>query len=30
VPFPPWLGRPKEFASLVGEIIRNAMVNGKS
>jgi NAD(P)-dependent dehydrogenase (short-subunit alcohol dehydrogenase family) len=29
VPFPPRLGRPDEFASLVGEIIRNAMLNGE-
>ena len=29
VPFPPRLGRPEEFASLVGEIIRNAMLNGE-
>jgi NAD(P)-dependent dehydrogenase (short-subunit alcohol dehydrogenase family) len=29
VPFPPRLGRPAEFASLVGEIIRNSMLNGE-
>ncbi len=29
VPFPPRLGRPEEFASLVGEIIRNPMLNGE-
>ena len=29
VPFPPRLGRPSEFASLVGEIIRNTMINGE-
>jgi NAD(P)-dependent dehydrogenase (short-subunit alcohol dehydrogenase family) len=29
VPFPPRLGRPSEFASLVGEIIRNPMINGE-
>ena len=29
VPFPPRLGRPSEFASLVGEIIRNPMLNGE-
>ena len=29
VPFPPRLGRPAEFASLVGEIIRNPMLNGE-
>jgi len=29
VPFPPRLGRPDEFASLVGEIIRNEMLNGE-
>lgn len=29
VPFPPRLGRPAEFASLVGEIVRNPMLNGE-
>ncbi len=29
VPFPPRLGRATEFASLVGEIIRNPMLNGE-
>ena len=29
VPFPPRLGRPAEFASLVAEIIRNSMLNGE-
>ena len=29
VPFPPRLGRPEEFASLVAEIIRNPMLNGE-
>ena len=29
VPFPPRLGRPDEFDSLVGEIIRNEMLNGE-
>jgi NAD(P)-dependent dehydrogenase (short-subunit alcohol dehydrogenase family) len=29
VPFPPRLGRPAEFASLVREIIGNAMLNGE-
>jgi len=29
VPFPPRLGRPEEFASLVGEIIGNEMLNGE-
>jgi NAD(P)-dependent dehydrogenase (short-subunit alcohol dehydrogenase family) len=29
VPFPQRLGRPEEFASLVGEIIRNEMLNGE-
>ena len=29
VPFPPRLGRPSEFASLVREIIGNAMLNGE-
>ena len=29
VPFPPRLGRPEEYASLVREIIRNEMLNGE-
>jgi NAD(P)-dependent dehydrogenase (short-subunit alcohol dehydrogenase family) len=29
VPFPPRLGRPEEFASLVREIMGNAMMNGE-
>jgi NAD(P)-dependent dehydrogenase (short-subunit alcohol dehydrogenase family) len=29
VPFPPRLGRPTEYASLVAEIIRNPMLNGE-
>jgi NAD(P)-dependent dehydrogenase (short-subunit alcohol dehydrogenase family) len=29
VPFPPRLGRPSEFASLVAEIVRNPMLNGE-
>jgi NAD(P)-dependent dehydrogenase (short-subunit alcohol dehydrogenase family) len=29
VPFPPRLGRPPEFASLVREIVRNVMLNGE-
>ncbi|OQA31198.1 MAG: 3-oxoacyl-(acyl-carrier-protein) reductase FabG [Betaproteobacteria bacterium ADurb.Bin341] len=29
VPFPPRLGRPAEFASLVAEIVRNPMLNGE-
>jgi NAD(P)-dependent dehydrogenase (short-subunit alcohol dehydrogenase family) len=29
VPFPPRLGRPAEFASLVLEILRNTMLNGE-
>ena len=29
VPFPPRLGRPAEFASLVSEIVRNPMINGE-
>ena len=29
VPFPPRLGRPAQFASLVGEIVRNVMLNGR-
>ncbi|MFN6960959.1 MAG: 3-hydroxyacyl-CoA dehydrogenase [Rhodocyclaceae bacterium] len=30
VPFPPRLGRPDEFASLVGEIVRNPYLNGET
>ncbi len=29
VPFPPRLGRPAEYASLVGEVVRNEMLNGE-
>ena len=29
VPFPPRLGRPDEFASLVGQIVTNEMLNGE-
>lgn len=29
VPFPPRLGRPDEYASLVAEIVRNPMLNGE-
>jgi NAD(P)-dependent dehydrogenase (short-subunit alcohol dehydrogenase family) len=29
VPFPPRLGHPAEFASLVAEIVRNVMLNGE-
>jgi NAD(P)-dependent dehydrogenase (short-subunit alcohol dehydrogenase family) len=29
VPFPPRLGRPAEFAALVGHIIENQMLNGE-
>jgi NAD(P)-dependent dehydrogenase (short-subunit alcohol dehydrogenase family) len=29
IPFPPRLGRPEEFASLVAEIVRNVMLNGE-
>ena len=29
VPFPPRLGRPEEFASLVGQIVTNEMLNGE-
>jgi hypothetical protein len=29
VPFPPRLGRPSEFASLVREIVGNPMLNGE-
>lgn len=30
VPFPPRLGRPDEFASLVMHVIRNTMINGET
>lgn len=30
VPFPPRLGRPSEYASLVAEIVRNEMLNGET
>ncbi len=30
VPFPPRLGRPEEYASLVGQIFANAMLNGET
>ncbi len=30
VPFPPRLGRPEEFADLVGSIYGNAMINGET
>lgn len=30
VPFPPRLGRPPEYASLVAEIVRNEMLNGET
>ncbi len=29
VPFPPRLGRPAEYAKLVGSIIANTMLNGE-
>ena len=29
VPFPPRLGRPDEFATLVREILQNVMLNGE-
>jgi hypothetical protein len=29
VPFPPRLGRPAEFASLVRQIVENVMLNGE-
>lgn len=29
VPFPPRLGQPEEFASLIKEIVRNPMLNGE-
>jgi NAD(P)-dependent dehydrogenase (short-subunit alcohol dehydrogenase family) len=29
VPFPPRLGRPDEYASLVAEVVRNPMLNGE-
>jgi NAD(P)-dependent dehydrogenase (short-subunit alcohol dehydrogenase family) len=30
VPFPPRLGRPEEYASLVGQIVENGMLNGET
>ncbi len=30
VPFPPRLGRPEEFAMLVGQIVENVMLNGET
>jgi NAD(P)-dependent dehydrogenase (short-subunit alcohol dehydrogenase family) len=30
VPFPPRLGRPADYASLVAEIVRNEMLNGET
>jgi NAD(P)-dependent dehydrogenase (short-subunit alcohol dehydrogenase family) len=30
VPFPPRLGRPEEYASLVAEILQNQMLNGET
>ena len=30
VPFPPRLGRPEEFALLVGQIFANSMLNGET
>ena len=30
VPFPPRLGRPEEFANLVGQIFSNSMLNGET
>ena len=30
VPFPPRLGRPEEFASLVQAIVENAYLNGET
>jgi hypothetical protein len=29
VPFPPRMGRPSEFASLVGQIVENPYLNGE-
>ena len=29
VPFPPRMGRPSEFAALVGQIVENAYLNGE-
>ena len=29
VPFPPRLGKPAEFASLVRQIVENSMLNGE-
>jgi 3-hydroxyacyl-CoA dehydrogenase / 3-hydroxy-2-methylbutyryl-CoA dehydrogenase len=30
IPFPSRLGRPHEYARLVGEIVSNPMINGES
>jgi NAD(P)-dependent dehydrogenase (short-subunit alcohol dehydrogenase family) len=30
VPFPPRLGRPEEYASLVAQIVENPMLNGET
>jgi hypothetical protein len=30
VPFPPRLGRPDEYASLLAEILQNQMLNGET
>jgi len=30
VPFPPRLGRPEEYARLVGQIVANPMLNGET
>jgi NAD(P)-dependent dehydrogenase (short-subunit alcohol dehydrogenase family) len=30
VPFPPRLGRPDEFASLVQQVLENPMLNGET
>jgi hypothetical protein len=30
VPFPPRLGRPEEYAALVGQIVENGMLNGET
>jgi NAD(P)-dependent dehydrogenase (short-subunit alcohol dehydrogenase family) len=30
VPFPPRLGRPEEYAKLVGQLFENTMINGET
>jgi NAD(P)-dependent dehydrogenase (short-subunit alcohol dehydrogenase family) len=30
IPYPPRLGRPEEYAGLVGEVVANPMLNGET